>query len=311
MQPVLLHQFRGALLGAALGEALGIYARQYPSTARPPIPFDRWLKSICLQGSLSLPWTQRLIEAGYRWINSLETGTAVTFPPLNDVEDLSHPDSSAIATILPAALLFQDNFNQYRQVCQPFHREEVAPETVLASDFLGRAIANVLCPVIEPQPLLIHLQQDWHWSESAVLAPKIQTTLEGLQKGYELLRQGANYEAIQASTLAIASPLRPLILAYLTVLGTPTDFSVSLLRTLHVQPEMGLTAITTGFLSGLYNTSTAIPASWTVALMQLPLTSMQNLISLADQLWATWAGADKPSRWSNIRHPTPPVVMPL
>jgi hypothetical protein len=200
------------------------------------------------------------------------------FPPENPLE-------SWIAT-LPLLLFFHENNARRQQSLQ-----ELASTLNLPALWLEGAtvLGSVLSRII---------QDSWN---AAKLIPQTIEVLNAInpesQLGHHLtivqllLERGASLEETRiaftkqrfADPKTFTNESSAIALAFYCFLSTPTDFRLSLCRSLRLQDRSPLVTIFTGMISGAYNTVGGIPPQWHMAIDD-------QIQPLALRLYASWAG---------------------
>lgn len=249
-------RFRGAVLGAMLGEKINTHSRQ----------ISTFQAANCL-----IPGMRSLIELGrfeqQNWQERLlpETKTSGFAPTI----------------AIPLALFYHENELKLRQnllaaSASSWQNEPIIQESILA---VGYAIAQVLSEKLTPAQLIPHIL-------SFIETPQTDLTQKLIQV-QTLLTQKAGLESAltqlnlnEPSTTAIA-------LGFYCFLSSQEDFSLTVKRALRLQQP--LASAVAGALSGAYNSSSNIPSSWYALFTNQPSTE-KEVLQLSDSLVAVWSG---------------------
>ncbi|NJO40115.1 MAG: ADP-ribosylglycohydrolase family protein [Cyanobacteria bacterium RU_5_0] len=297
-------RFRGALLGAALGEILGAnYQNRIDAKLSTCwLEVEQWGFASVNQigwGQLAIDTLDRLVQnqpvlAQDAILNQFETE-----PPLA---------GWAIAT-LPIALFHHDDPDKLR-----FHLEQAIGKLPASASALGALIVGYT--------LSLALREQFHPHS---LIPRLQTDLEIKSHHPRLAHQLNQVQTWMAQTVGITAvksllrdnpvdpvdDLTPIALALYSFLSTPTEARLSILRAIQLQYQPPVTGAIAGALSGAYRSFTGLPLNWRRGLGQFSsafplsqlwsLPSEADLLHYADRLWAVWSGAANPADW--LQHP--------
>ncbi|MEO0968197.1 MAG: ADP-ribosylglycohydrolase family protein [Cyanobacteria bacterium J06639_18] len=270
MRYPLTNRFRGALLGALIGENLAV------SGGKTKSAWDIWwyeiivssIQSLLEIGSFDLEhWSDRVRQKWYRCKpgNSILNAAIIATLP---VTLFFHEDKLKLRDNLLKALRIWDN-PEVRDaalavnyvVGQSFHEklswEKIIPQTV---DFIGNTSTKL------PQKLL-----------------QIDNSIADIVLSEDL-------EAESEEGLKFITAVQ---LGFYYFISSPEDFRLCILRTSH-NPYCGAEIIS-GILSGTYNGTLGIPVNWQITQSNLnmvpsPLTSSFQMLELADALVAVWSG---------------------
>lgn len=315
MNPVPLdNQFQGAFLGIVLGDRLG--RLQPGSGVLSPNSSYHW-------GELIPRLTQGLIaHPGLNLIDYWTIAAPGEQPPepaLPPPQGFNSGSEVAVGAF-PLALFFHDNLNALQQLGanQP---EQVAPvwDGVLA---MAMAIAQILTPNPELHQLIPNLLKQ--------LPPETVLTAK-LEQVQTLLRQKASLEtAVRQLTQTPKPPQRvladfepenwtALALGFYCFLSTPEDYGLTVWRSRQTQYHPEITAAISGALSGAYQGLIGIPVKWRLELPDAsvwlatapeiennPLKlnpTQEELLQLAQNLFALWSGVYRPGKPMVIRFP--------
>lgn len=334
MQYSLCHRFQGALLGTALGEALGLNChRAFNPDSTPSQPSIPWLTvrhwGFAVPTS-TVSWSRiavRQVEA-FKYNGDAGNGKqgnssggntnqgngseshVMLIPgslPPNDPIPLS---GLAIAT-LPIALFYHEDWYRLRESL-----EQTASAWKIA------------CPItstlVVAYTIALALRERLHLD---TLIPRLITDLELYDRDPQLMQQlnqvqtwvnhkvGIAIAKSQVQTSHFDSvEATPVAIALYGFLSTPANFQLSLLRTAQMLQQPQEACAIVAALSGAYNGIAGIPLSWRRALDSanslsnlLPqLNSEAELLQQADLLWAIWSGASDPVSW--LQHSFQPTI---
>lgn len=306
-------QFQGAFLGIVLGYQLG----QLNFRSEPPSP-----SSSVNWGELIPRLAQSLIQhQGFYPLDYWAVVTNQREKPLKGEisqkpafpcpQGLNSGSEAAIFGF-PLALFFHDNLNALQQLGanQP---EQVASvwDGVLA---MAMAIAQILTQNPELDQLIPNLLKQL--PTESVLSAKLEQvqTLLGQKASLEMaVRQLTQTPKPPQRVLADFDPQNwtALALGFYCFLSTPEDYSLTVLRSRQTRYQPEITAAISGALSGTYQGLIAIPVPWR---LELPAPSVwpstapeienqEELLQLAQNLFALWSGVYRPGEPLVIRFP--------
>ncbi|AFY35104.1 ADP-ribosylglycohydrolase family protein [Calothrix sp. PCC 7507] len=281
MRYSLVSRFRGALLGALLGEKL-------------TLSNDKQLQSRCDVDRIAVLGVQSLIALGRLDLDDWLERQQQYSLHLDTTDEIS---PNLILATLPVALFFHENTIKVRQnllrVLQIWEDDPVVRDGTLA---VGYAIAKSLTEKLHPQTLI---------PETIAFIGETPTSLpQQLLKVNDLLNRGAGLDRAQAELSREEKQSNAIAMAFYCFLGTLEDYRLSVLRATHTaniwQQEPGnlysksISAIT-GALSGAYNSTVGIPVTWRVLHSQpnsaaWGMTNFSQMLKLADALVAVWSG---------------------
>lgn len=326
-------RFEGALLGAILGDVvgMGLLRRQLlhqtggqdaalAGERSPEMPLVAYGSAISTQ--FAILYAQSLIRCGgfdpEDWNHSFSQ-----HPQLASVYPSLSPGATAIA-VLPVSLFFHESENQLcLQLQRALSLQQPSTQSASIALALGYAIAQALQEKLNPETLIAQIVRYLQTVEQ----PKADTTalMAQLSQVQTLLDQGVTLKAAVTQLLEGRSPSAlpeaqreqiPFALALYCFLSTPEDFRLALLRALQVGYCSTVVATLTAALSGAYNSALGIPIAWrlqlnsclasTLAIAQLPNspTSDRDIAKLAAHLMATWSGT-----YDTQRHEFAPLPM--
>lgn len=275
----LLNQYRGALLGAALGQVLGANMLARPDCQRTgqqgfgdPVPYPS-------QHSLIPGLGKFMLRLGEGLIHQPQPSLALPSALRTD------PSALAIAT-LPLALYTHDHPTQLRS--HLWRLDAPAPSLAVALA-VGELVSQAMHADHPPKALIegaIAAQDLIH------IAPDLTAALQRVQ----VVADQASL-AIARHTLLAETPADywPLCLALYCFLSTPDHPAIALLRAAHLSPPP-LACGLAGALCGARNGISSLPTAWRVQAQQSgSITALWGvsdaaLESLAARLFAAWAG---------------------
>jgi ADP-ribosylglycohydrolase len=279
MRYSLVSRFRGALLGAFLGESLasgGVKESQ----------------SACDLGKMAILGTESLISLG-----RLDVDDWLERQQQASLHFNADSTAKVILATLPVALFFHENPIQLRKnlllVLQIWDDNQVLRDAVLA---LGYAIAQSLTEKLDP-PTLIPRTIAFLGKTSTSIPQTLLKVNNLLAKKAELAR--AQLELSQEDKLSNTTAM-----AFYCFLDTLEDFRLTVLRASSnhnsqiAEPvDLGSPARSaiTGALSGAYNSMLGIPVNWQVLLSTTNsptwgLSNCSQMLKLADTLAVVWSG---------------------
>lgn len=282
----LLNQYRGALLGAALGQVLGANAQAQiqPDWSQvecwgfgPPAPQNLPHNPVAGLGQSMLSLGERLIH---------QPGQSVVLPSAI----LAHPAALAIAT-LPLALYTHDHPAQLRS--HLWGLDAPAPSLAVALA-VGELVSQAMHADQSPSGLI----------ERAIAAQDLILTAPDLAAALQQVHIVTHQDslAIACHNLFAETPADylPLCLALSCFLSTPDHPAIALRRAakLSLSP---LTSALAGALCGARNGSGGLPATWRIqadqagSIAALWGGSKSAIDSLSAMLFAAWAGIYVPA----------------
>lgn len=281
MRYSLVSRFRGAVLGAVLGERLASSQ-------------DNQLKSHFDIDKITVLGVESLIALGRLDVDDWQNRQQQNFLNANVAENIS---PNPILATLPVALFYHENINKLRQnlvcVLKIWKDDPVVRDGTLA---LGYAIAQILTEKLHPQTLI---------PEIISFIGETPTSLpQQLLKVNNFLAQGAGLDRVQAELGKGQKPSASIAMAFYCFLSTLEDYRLAVLRATQIddiwQSEPGhlhspSSSTITGALSGAYNSTTGIPVNWRVCYSQpnstaWGMTNFSQMLELADALVAVWSG---------------------
>lgn len=278
MHDSLFSRFYGCCLGLVLGETLAL-AHRSPAQARTTQTSNqRW-------STFPLQWLTALVQAG-RWDlhtcpkGILRRGEA----PLSAAE-------LAIAT-LPITLYFHQDLRQQRhylgQIRQIREADPLLGQQVLVIAYVvALALRGQLQPTTLVPQVLAYLNVLSHASDRYP-APN-PALVEQLHHLKTLAAQPVPLP-IAAASLSQPNSDATLAIALYTFLCTPTQWQLTLTRSLTWPQATPPLVILLSLLSGAYNGAVGIPAHWQGATPPEASHSPAQLAALVTQFLALWAG---------------------
>ncbi|VXD25288.1 ADP-ribosylglycohydrolase family protein [Planktothrix paucivesiculata] len=314
-------QFQGAFLGIILGYQLG--QLQHGSETQSPGSSLNW-------GELIPGLAQSLIQ--HQGFHPLDYWAGVTNqrekplkweisqkPAFPFPQGLNSGSEAAIVGF-PLALFFHDNLNALQQLGanQP---EQIASvwDGVLA---MAMAIAQILTQNPELDQLIPNLLKQLP-TESVLSAKleQVQTLLEQKASLETAVRQLTQTPKPPQRVLADFEPQNwtALALGFYCFLSTPENYGLTVLRSRQTGYHPEITAAISGALSGTYQGLIGIPVKWRLELPDAsvrlatapeiennPLKlnpTQEELLQLAQNLFALWSGVYRPGKPMVIRFP--------
>lgn len=296
LQDSLSARFRGALLGATIGNILAVQAkhstiqrqgwfdlnpRLFPQT--PPGRTDHLLINAWFADNTQPPPFQ---TAG--------AGAGQPFP--DDRPPLPGQAELAIL-LLPIILTFHENETRLVQHLQQevktlatgFTQAGEIDSDLSGIGIIGRTIAHCLRGNFQPFNSLAQISRTVSpETPLGQLLPQIQT----------LVQQRAGLETIvgEFTKHPLPQDSRTIALALYCFLSTPHAFRLSLLRSLRTGHQIELTATLVGAFSGAHNGLGGIPAPWRLLgeTHDRAFAPLTPVLRLADHLLAHWSGVYRP-----------------
>ncbi|MDJ0735332.1 MAG: ADP-ribosylglycohydrolase family protein [Nostocaceae cyanobacterium] len=275
MRYSLVSGFRGALVGAFLGESLATrdrkeYQKRY------------FCSEMAILGTQSLIAIAKLDLDDWRKRNQEIFSVDTNF-------DIS---SQVIIGTLPVALFFHDNKIKLRQnLLNTVEIWQYTPQIRDGTLAVAYAIAQSLTQQLNPLTLIPEIVS--FMGETTTSIPDI------LSKVNTLLEQGAGLERVQTELSREEPHSRAIAIAFYCFLSTLEDFRLSILRAAQSGGPEATTAIT-GSLSGAYNSMVGIPIRcqqwlWQKNMSKWQLSNLSQMLELIDALFSTWSGTYEPT----------------
>lgn len=325
MQYSLVSRFRGALLGAALGDlwaAASLSSSQsLPQNSASPFQLPPQLIEVPSGSPIATPtatathWgaiattiARTLIQPGSQpsqWSDGrvLPPSETKSGGGEGSAADLLEQAAGWAIAALPLMLCYHDNFSDLRS-----HLSAIPAAARADALVLGYTLSQILQDQLNPDTLIAQILADLDLEKTNwALADQ-------LTEVQYLIRAGASLAIAQrvlgASTALSATPM-PMAMALYCFLGTPEDFRLSLLRSTRQFSLSTLTATLAGAMSGCSNTTAGLPLQWRSPFQQRysdadllrsrwGVETEIDLLHLADLLLAHWAG---------FYHPTQPLPL--
>lgn len=259
MQSALLYRFQAAIMGAIVGETIGIQASGRLPTRRYSLEelMDFYAESLINPGRIE------------------DSGDPIFRESLTNAE-------AAIA-LLPVFLYFHDDLTKLRQTLQTvlkvWQNLSLSELDLLA---IGYTLSQALQESLNPRRLICPMF-------SALLSPPEGIPkLQRLQQVETMVQQKIGLEDATQLILTLSDATTgdaAVALALYCFLSTAGDFRLSILRAAQTRYQVpGVTALT-GALSGAYNSTIAIPSDWRSTLSQ-----QAEIQQLCTRLLASWSG---------------------
>ncbi|WP_448596542.1 ADP-ribosylglycohydrolase family protein [Thermoleptolyngbya sp.] len=279
----LLNQYRGALLGAALGQVLGAATLARDGQLAEPLGFGEFAPPDSLHDSIA-GLGQSLLRLGEGLIHRPQQ--SIVLPSAV----LANPSALAIAT-LPLALYAHDHPTQLRS--HLWRLDAPAPSLAVALT-VGELVSQAMHTDLPPSELIerVIAAQDL-----ISIAPDLTAALQRVHGMADQASLAIARHALLAETPADCGPL---CLALYCFLATPDHPAIALLRAAQRSPSLLASALV-GALCGARNGISGLPATWRVQAQQsgriaaLWGVSESALNSLASLLFAAWAGIYLPA----------------
>lgn len=258
MQSALLYRFQAAILGAIIGETIGIHTSGRTPTRRDSFAFMRF-------------YAESLINPS----RAESPSDPIFREPLTTAE-------SAIA-LLPVFLFFHEDFPKLRQnietVLKLWQNPAVSELDLLA---IGYTLSQALLESLTPRRFVSSM------FEALLAPPEGIPKLQRLQQVETMIQQGIGLEEATQLILTLSDATTgdaAIALALYCFLSTPGDFHLSIQRAIQTRYQVPGVAALTGALSGAYNSTIAIPAEWRMA-----VTQPAEIQQLSRQLLSSWSG---------------------
>jgi hypothetical protein len=330
MHDSLLSRFRGAFLGALLGEALGVHVLPYqqPQSGWQQLTRGRFDKELgqptCVNRGVKLMLTQTLMLIG----DQAHVTRSAEQSDLNELSSAKYSENRTSAVVdavgesllarLPLALFYHDQPLRYRAALQAISplagdgatRQATGslaiPDSTLAAEVVGQVVSLILRERFTRLELIPQVLKDLDLQDSS---PELAHDLMQMQSWLErpcTLADVARYAkqmATRSGTPAQAS--LTVVLVLYSFLATPDDFRLSVLRSVQLHSSVLLPTLT-GVISGLYNGLSGLPIAWRQQVEssrvadlyeRWGITSKAEVEHIADRLLACWSGASEPAVW--------------
>lgn len=305
MRYSLLSRFRGAFVGAAIGEIRGAYGDSWQLGVKQSLLSPSSWGRLVVRGTEGLIRQGKLDLADWQQPSQSTISTESENQKIRQKVDsvilpVSYPakregNIAGIVTTLPVALFFHEDEAKLRQnllqVADVWQDDSVLKDGTLA---IGYAIALMLKERLDSATLI----------EEMINYVDVETPLVNqLRQVQVLLEEGAGLEKTLATLMPKKStPLMntPVALAFYCFLSTIEDLRLAVVRASRC-PEPQVTSAIVGALSGAYNSIGGIPVGWRLALGKYSegdsplvrlwgLNSEAELLRLAARLLAAWSG---------------------
>ncbi|BAU09531.1 hypothetical protein LEP3755_00020 [Leptolyngbya sp. NIES-3755] len=258
MQSALLYRFQAAMIGAIVGETIGIQTSGRVPAHRDSFDFMHF-------------YAESLINP-----NRAENPSDPIFrEPLTTAE-------SAIA-LLPVFLFFHEDFPKLRQnieaVLKLWQNPAVSELDLLA---IGYTLSQALLESLTPRRFVSSM------FEALLAPPEGIPKLQRLQQVETMVQQGIGLEDATQLILTLSDATTgdaAIALALYCFLSTPGDFRLSIQRAIQTRYQVPGVAALTGALSGAYNSTIELPAEW-----RMGVTQQAEIQQLSKQLLASWSG---------------------
>ena len=259
MQSAPLYRFQAAMIGAIVGETIGIQ-----SSGRVPA------RRVSLDHLMQF-YAESLIDPS----RVEDPNDPIFREPLTTAE-------SAIA-LLPVFLFFHEDFTKLRQNVQTvlnlWQNPAVSELDLLA---IGYTLSQALRESLNPRRFVTSM------FEGLLAPPEGIPKLQRLQQVETMVQQGIGLEDATQLILTLSDATlgdAAIALALYCFLSTPGDFRVSMLRAVQTRYQVPGVAALTGAISGAYNSTIGIPANWRMIMAQ-----QAEIQQLSQRLLASWSG---------------------
>ncbi|MCF4968156.1 ADP-ribosylglycohydrolase family protein [Nostoc sp. CMAA1605] len=272
MRYLLGSRFRGAFLGGLLGETLAKSSHpQHPAVSN-------FAESL-------VPGATSLVELGKF---DLDNWLEIYQKKFTDLE----PAKIIFATISLSLFCHENPVKLHQNLLQILKNCDINPEVRDSTLAIGYAIAQSLTEKLHPQTLIPQI--------IAFIGETTTPLPQNLLKVNNLLTKKAGLEILQCELNSQVQLSEGVALAFYYFLSTLEDFRLTLSRTIHHQQIWKHNAvinsqdisIIAAVLSGVYNSSVSIPASWRVSLTR-EFSQISPMLELADALAIAWSGVYK------------------
>lgn len=258
MQSALLYRFQATMIGAIIGETIGIQASGRVPTRRDSFDFMRFYAESLINPSRAENPSDPIFR------ESLTTA------------------ESAIA-LLPVFLFFHEDFPKLRQnletVLKLWQNPAVSELDLLA---IGYTLSQSLLESLTPRRFVSSM------FEALLAPPEGIPKLQRLQQVETMIQQGIGLEDATQLILTLSDATTgdaAIALALYCFLSTPGDFRLSIQRAIQTRYQVPGVAALTGALSGAYNSTIALPAEW-----RMSVTQQAEIQQLSRRLLASWSG---------------------
>lgn len=279
MRYPLIDRFRGALLGAFIGEVLALNDEK-------KLTDYIWWQEIIVSSA------QSLIELGKF---DIEDWGARVQKTLHNRDPSNSILTAAMIATLPVTFFFHENTVKLRNnllaTLEFWENDPEIRDAVLAVSYV---IAQSLNEKISWRTL-IPQAVDFIGDVSAKLPQKV------LQIDRPI-NSAARLEMIDTEFYHQLTPITAVEFALYYFVSSPEDFRICMLRA-NRHPNLGVGTIS-GILSGTYNSTSGIPVNWQIGQSNLKITpsllsNCSQMLKLADALIAVWSGVYKLALHSN------------
>ncbi|WP_416673389.1 hypothetical protein [Egbenema bharatensis] len=349
MQYSLRDRFRGAFLGAAIGEMIGTDHSIRPnaalSSAQSSIPGRReklWefppsdrIDPIAKKdwgsqngwGKLLIQQTEDLVQP----LSEAKDGDPCNSSHLEDRAEsvpldakgqpitVSVQGSLAITTI-PIALFHHDHLRHLphrieQTITEPsMTRRQHSANLATGAIVIGYTLALALQEKLHPHDLIPRLLTDLDLHDrDFLLTQQLQQVQSCLEQGYGL----AMIKSLMPVSQNPAIDPAPIAMALYGFLSTPNFFQLSLRRSIRLTSHPQIVCCLVGALSGVYNSVAGLPIGWRTRLNGVGtqpivgnLPSESKLIEQADRLFAAWSGVYQPSQSPEMVTALPDLIRP-
>ncbi|WP_088891635.1 hypothetical protein [Leptolyngbya ohadii] len=328
MQFTLRSRFRGALLGAALGEVFGTIALQSGMLAQPSLS----LRDATHIWRLNLfPEAEQRAESGLSSRPFLALANALIQPPILQAQVVQSPvrteqnrstqkPDSAI-DLLPLILFCHESQTQIQQSLVPQlahlpvpRQTELLTIALIVSGILqeqfrvDRGNLGTSLYALMEHPLLEELPKGLRSGKQSAPIMQGNSAAENCDLR-DQLQQVQTWLEQDIPLTMLPEILSPVAAALYGMLKTPTVFPLALLHTLRLNPDPEAAALM-GLFAGAHLSEAGLPIGWRLAIDRdqsntlkhlWGIASVADLLELSDRLWAAWSGAFQPYSWQSAK----------
>lgn len=268
MQSTLLNRFQATMLGALIGEQIGIERSGRPRgsfggarSGNRTVPLEDFIFFY----AESLIYPERIESSNHEMFRQSLTS------------------AEAAIALLPVFLFFHEDFAKLRKnvenVTELWQNSPISTRDLLA---IGYTLSQALQERLDPRELIPQLLT------ATVGLPEGITHLQRLQKIDILIQQNVGLDEAVQTILTLSDTTTgdaAIALAMYCFLSTASDFRISVLRASRTGYQVPIVAALAGMLSGAYNSTIGFPLEW-----RLPVPHQSKISHISSQLLAQWSG---------------------
>lgn len=273
MRYPLINRFRGALLGAFIGEILTLNDAKKSTD-------DIWWYELIVSSA------QSLIQLGKFDIEDWSTQVRKKWHNCDPSNSILN---AAIIATLPVTLFFHENILELRnnllKTLDVWDNDPEVRDAVLAVSYvIAQSLNEKVC-----WKMLLPQTNDFIGDASTKLP-------QNLLQIYNSVNNTVISQDIATVLEQEITPITAIGLAFYYFISSPEDFRLCLLRA-NQNPCFGVETVG-GILSGTYNSTLGIPVNWQIGQSNLKITpslftNCFQMLELADALVAVWSGVYK------------------